>query len=132
LTLRGAEGAALSTEEARLLGALAEARTYLTRALAQFDRAAPGPERDRREMGLRPERGRLAGATEGYQSCSAAKDYKRCLQLAGTDLQDEDPFAILVVALAGYYVTRADLDRAAQVLESRAAALITAASGSFP
>ncbi|OBA79601.1 cyclase [Mycobacterium sp. 1164966.3] len=103
--------------DARLRGALAEARTYLTRAIEQLDRATPGTDRDSLEMGLRLESGRLAGATEGYQSRSAAVDYERCLQLAGTDLRDEDLFATLA-ALAGYYVTRADLDRVEQVLES--------------
>jgi class 3 adenylate cyclase/tetratricopeptide (TPR) repeat protein len=103
--------------DARLRGALAEARTYLTRALAQLDHASPGPERDRVEMGLRLERGRLAGATEGYQSGAAGADYERCLQLAGTDMQDEDLFATFA-ALAGYYITRADLDRVVQVVES--------------
>jgi class 3 adenylate cyclase/tetratricopeptide (TPR) repeat protein len=106
-----------ASTEARLRGALAEARMHLTRAVEQLDHAAPGADRDRREMGLRLERGRLAGATEGYQSAAAAVDYERCLQLAGTDLHDEELFATLA-ALAGYYITRADLDRVEQVLES--------------
>ncbi|CAM2950623.1 cyclase [Mycobacterium intermedium] len=102
---------------ARLRGALGEARSYLTRGLDQIDRAPAGPDRDHRELALRLERGRLAGATEGYQSPAAAVDYERCLQLAGSDLRDEELFATLA-ALAGYYVTRADLDRAVQVVES--------------
>ena len=39
-----------ASTDARRRGALAEARTYLTLALAQLDRATPGPDRDRREM----------------------------------------------------------------------------------
>ena len=39
-----------ASTDARRRGALAEARTYLTQALAQLDRATPGPDRDRREM----------------------------------------------------------------------------------
>ena len=80
---------------ALLRGALAEARENLTRALTQLDHVAASPDRDRLEMALRLERGRLAGATEGYQSASAVADYERCLQLAGTDLRDEELFATL-------------------------------------
>jgi tetratricopeptide (TPR) repeat protein len=105
-----------ASNDARLRGALAEARTYLTRALTQLDHAAPGRDRDRIEMGLRLERGRLTSAVEGYQSRAAGADYERCLQLAGTDLRDEDLFATLA-ALADYYVTRADLRRVLHVLE---------------
>ena len=46
-----------ASTDARRRGALAEARTYLTHALAQLDRATPGPDRDRREMAARLERG---------------------------------------------------------------------------
>jgi class 3 adenylate cyclase len=108
--------------DARLRGALAEARAYLTRALAQLDHASPGPDRDRFELGLRLERARLTGSTEGFQSGAAGADYERCLQLAGTDMRDEDLFATFA-ALAGYYVSRVDLPRVAQVLESLRAGL---------
>ena len=54
---------------ARRRGALAEARTYLTLALAGLDRATPGPDRDRREIALRLERGFLTAAVSGlYRS----------------------------------------------------------------
>ena len=111
-----------ASSAALLRGALAEARTYLTRALADLDHAAPGSDRDRIEMGLRLERGRLASAVEGGQSGAAGADYERCLQLTGTDLREEDLFATLA-ALAGYYVSRADLRRVEQVLESLRAGL---------
>ena len=103
--------------DARLRGALAEARTYLTLALAQLDRAAPGPERDRRGLTLRLERGFLVTAAEGYHSREAAADFERCLQLGGTDLRDDELVATLL-AIAGYYVVRADLRRAGRVIES--------------
>ncbi|HUB58022.1 MAG TPA: adenylate/guanylate cyclase domain-containing protein [Mycobacterium sp.] len=106
-----------ASKAALLRGALAEARTYLTRALAQLDHAAPGPDHDRIELGLRLERGRLASAVEGGQSSAAGADYERCLQLTGTDLRDEELFATLA-ALAAYYVSRVDLRRVEQVLES--------------
>ena len=102
---------------ARLRGALAEARTYLTQALAQLDRTKPGPDRDRHEVALRSRRGLLTSAGEGYQSRDAADDVERCLQLGGTDLRDDELFATLA-AVASYYFARADLRRTAQVLES--------------
>jgi hypothetical protein len=103
--------------DARLRGALAEARAYLTRALAQLDHATPGPDRDRRETAVRLERGSLTSAAEGYQSRAAATDFERCLQLGGTDLSNDELFATLA-ALPGYYVTRAELRRFTQVIES--------------
>jgi tetratricopeptide (TPR) repeat protein len=106
-----------ASNAALLRGALAEARTYLTRALRQLDHVAPGRDRDRIELGLRLDRGRLASAVEGGQSGAAGADYERCLQLTGTDLRDEELFATLA-ALAAYYVSRADLRRVEQVLES--------------
>ena len=111
-----------ASAEARRRGALAEARTYLTQALAQLDRATPGPARDRREMAARLERGFLAAAAEGQQDRESAADFERCLQLGGTDLRDDELFATLI-ALTGYYAARADLRRAAQVLESLRAGL---------
>ena len=101
---------------ARRRGALAEARTYLSLALAQLERATPGPVRDRREITLRLERGFIATAAEGVKSREAAGDFERCLQLGGTDVRDDELFATLV-ALTGYYIALADLRRAAQVLE---------------
>ena len=78
-----------SAAAARRRGALAEARTYLTLALAGLDRTAPGPDRDRREIAVRLERGFLAAALEGNQTRAAVGDFERCLQLGGTDLGDE-------------------------------------------
>ena len=99
---------------ARGRGALAEARTYLSLALTQLDHVTPGPDRDRREIAVRLQRGFLTGAVETY---TAVGDFERCLQLCGTDLPG-DEVVVTLLALASYYTLRADLSRAAQVLES--------------
>ena len=101
---------------ARRRGALVEARTDLTLALAALDRAAPGPDRDRREIAVRLERGFLAAAVEGNQTRAAVGDFERCLQLGGTDLGDD--LVATMVALMVYYFTRADLSRVVEVLEA--------------
>ena len=111
-----------ASEDARRRGALGEARTYLTQALTQLERAAPGPVRDRREVALRLRRGLLAAAVEGQSSGAVADDFERCLQLGGTDLSDDELFATLT-ALTAYYIPRADLRRASQVLEVLRASL---------
>ena len=98
-------------------GALPEARNYLTQALAGLDRASPGPERDRSEISLRLRRGFLTAAVDGPSSSALAGDFERCLQLVGTDLREDELVATLV-ALGAYYISRADLRRATQVLES--------------
>lgn len=99
---------------ARRRGALGEGRAYLSLAVAQLERAAPGPDRDRREMVARLERGLLAGAAEGHSSQDAATDFERCLQLGGTDVSD-DRLAATLAALMGYYTVRVDLRRAEAV-----------------
>jgi class 3 adenylate cyclase/tetratricopeptide (TPR) repeat protein len=103
--------------DARHRGALEEARAYLTRAIAQIERAAPGPARNRREIRLRLRRGFLASAAEGTSSPQAAVDFERCLQLAGTDLREADLVSTLT-ALWAYYLPRGDVRRALQVSES--------------
>lgn len=103
-----------AAEDAQRRGALPEARTHLSLAITQLDRAAPGPDRDRCEIVARLKRGFLAGAAEGHSSHAAAVDFERCLQLTGTDLSGDELVATLA-ALTGYYVVRADLRRADQV-----------------
>ena len=105
-----------ASTDARRRGALEEARSYLTRAITQLESAPPDRDRDRREIRSRLERGFLAAAAEGYQSPSVVADFERCLQLAGTDLRDDQLFATLL-ALCSYYIPRADLDRASQLLQ---------------
>jgi hypothetical protein len=99
---------------ARLRGALVEARTYLTHAISQLDKSPRNAERDRREIMPRLERGFLAAAMEGYQSPCAAADFEHCLELAGSDLRNDEVWSTLV-SVASYYISRADLDRADQV-----------------
>lgn len=106
-----------ASSEARRRGALAEARTYLSQSLAQLAYSASGPSRDHAERAARLERGLLTSAADGYQSRAAAVDFERCLQLAGTDLRDDELFAALV-AVVGYFTVRADLRRVAQLIES--------------
>ncbi len=101
---------------ARLRGALTEARNYLTSAVSQLEKSPPSAERDRLEVLPRLERGYLAAAMEGYQSPSVIEDFERCLELVGSDLRNDRVWSTLV-SVTSYYVFRADLDRAGQLLE---------------
>ena len=105
-----------AAEQARRRGALEEARTCLSLSIAHVERMPAGEERDQRETGLRLRRGMLTSATEGMQSEEAVADMERCLELSGPGFS-EDLFAT-VSALYGYYATKADLERAVQVLEA--------------
>jgi tetratricopeptide (TPR) repeat protein len=106
-----------ASTDARRRGALGEARSYLTHALAQVDEQAPGPARDRREMAVRLERGFLNSAAEGPSNHATTVDFERCLRLGGADVRDDEVFATLL-ALAGYYFAVGDLRRSAKVFES--------------
>ena len=57
-----------ASADARRRGAIDEARAYLTHALTQLEKYPPGPDRDRREIGPRLERGFLASAAEGSKA----------------------------------------------------------------
>ena len=105
---------------ARRRGALHEAQAVLTEALNQLTRCAAEPTRDRREIALRLERGFLAGATQGSMSGQGPADFERCLELASAGNYDDELFATLT-ALIGYYVPRAELRRAHELLESLSA-----------
>jgi class 3 adenylate cyclase/tetratricopeptide (TPR) repeat protein len=105
-----------ASADARRRGALAEARSYLSRALTELERCPPGPDRDRREIAPRLQRGYLTATAEGNQSPIATADFERCLQLVGTDLFDDQVLATLFAAGA-HYVWAADLHRATQILE---------------
>ena len=106
---------------ARLRGALTEARNYLTHAISQLEKSPRNAERDRLEVVPRLERGYLAAAMEGYQSPSVIEDFERCLELVGSDLRNDEVWSTLV-SVTSYYVFRADLDRAVQLLELTEAA----------
>ncbi|HUO41009.1 MAG TPA: cyclase, partial [Mycobacterium sp.] len=107
---------------ARRRGAVAEARTDLSLALSALDRAKPGPDRDRRELAVRLERGFLVATVEGYHSRAAIDDFDRCLQLSGTD-PCRDEFVATTVALIGYHFTRADLRQLVEGFEALQASL---------
>jgi class 3 adenylate cyclase/tetratricopeptide (TPR) repeat protein len=99
-------------------GGLAEARAYLDRAVSQLEPYPPGPERDRREIAARLQRGYLAAAAEpeGNLSPVSVADFERCLQLVGTDLHDNQVVATFIAAVARY-MWAANLRRAAEVVD---------------
>ncbi len=98
-------------------GALGEARTYLTHAVTQVERAAPGQDTDQLEIALRLRRAFLAQAAEGISSPSVVADFERCLQLCSNDLRDDDLLSTMM-SLYPYYTMKADLDRAQRLVES--------------
>ncbi|MGA5545605.1 ATP-binding protein [Mycobacterium sp. NPDC051198] len=104
---------------ARRRAAAAEACAYLTTALDQLPQCATGPDRDRTEIALRLERGFLIGAAHGSMSGDAPADFERCLELAADGLHQDELFATLT-ALLSYYVPRAELRRAHELLDSLA------------
>jgi class 3 adenylate cyclase/tetratricopeptide (TPR) repeat protein len=103
-------------------GAVAEARTYLTRAIDLLDRVAPGPEHDRHEIRLRLQRGCMPASPEVYQSGAQGKDFERCLELGGASLTKAEMRAT-VTPLALFFITRGDLARAVQVIDALGAGL---------
>ncbi|MGV0812410.1 adenylate/guanylate cyclase domain-containing protein [Mycolicibacterium boenickei] len=105
--------------EARRRGAALEACTYLTNALEQLDHCATGPEHERLEIALRLERGFLIGAAHGSMSGDAPADFERCLELAAGGIHQDELFTTLT-ALLSYYVPRAELRRAHELVDSLA------------
>jgi class 3 adenylate cyclase/tetratricopeptide (TPR) repeat protein len=103
--------------DARRRGALQEALACLTNALNQLTSCAAGSARDRREIAIRLERGFLAGATQGSMSGEGPADFHRCLALASTG-NYEDELLSTLTALIGYYLARAELRRAHELLET--------------
>jgi class 3 adenylate cyclase/tetratricopeptide (TPR) repeat protein len=102
---------------ARRRGAVAEARADLTNAVDLLARCAAGPERDRTEIRIRLERGFLAAAVDSGASGGGPADFERCLQLANTNLPENELFLTLT-ALVGYYHPRAELRRCHDLLET--------------
>jgi class 3 adenylate cyclase/tetratricopeptide (TPR) repeat protein len=103
--------------DARRRGAVAEARADLTNAVNLLGRCAAGPERDRTEIRIRLERGFLAAAVDSGASGGGPADFERCLQLANTNLPEDEIFLTLT-ALVGYYHPRAELRRCHDLLET--------------
>ena len=106
--------------EARRRGALQEAMACLANALSLLTSCAAGSARDRREIAVRLERGFLAAALQGGQSGAGPADFERCLRLASSGNYEDELFATLM-ALIGYYVPRAELRRAHELLDSLSA-----------
>ncbi len=113
---------------ARRLGAIHEAVECLTKALDQLAGCAAGAARDRREIAIRLERGVLAAATQG--SVGPA-DFERCLALASTGNYQDELFTTLT-ALIGYYLPRAELRRAHELLDSLSARITKDRPWSYP
>jgi class 3 adenylate cyclase/tetratricopeptide (TPR) repeat protein len=102
---------------ARRRGAIQEALACLTNALNQLTGCAEGAARDRNEIAIRLERGVLAAAAQG--SVGPA-DFERCLALASTGNYQDELFTTLT-ALIGYYLPRAQLRQAHELLDSLSA-----------
>jgi class 3 adenylate cyclase/tetratricopeptide (TPR) repeat protein len=111
-----------TAEWARRRGALSEARAHLSRAIDLVVPLTDDPERDHREVELRLRRGFLAMSAEGAASAEASADFDRCLELAAADPGGDDMFSTLISVWA-YDLSRAELDRARQVLVTLRAAL---------
>ncbi|MBV8348718.1 MAG: adenylyl cyclase, partial [Mycolicibacterium sp.] len=116
---------------ARRRGAIQEAMACLTNALSQLTSCAPGSARDRREIAIRLERGFLAGAAHGSQSGAGPADFERCLALASTGNYEDELFTTLT-ALIGYYVPRAELSRAHELLDSLCGRITSDRPWSYP
>jgi tetratricopeptide (TPR) repeat protein len=116
---------------ARRRGALQEALACLTNALGQLAHCTAGSARDRREISIRLERGFLAGTTQGSQSGEGPADFQRCLALASTGDYQDELFSTLT-ALISYYVPRAELRRAHELLDSLSARITRDRPWSYP
>jgi class 3 adenylate cyclase len=121
----------MATISARRRGAVHEAVACLTKALGQLGRSAAGPDRDRKEIAIRLERGFLAGATQGSMSGEGPADFQRCLALASTGNYHDELLSTLT-ALIGYYVPRAELRRAHDLLDSLSARITKNRPWSYP
>jgi class 3 adenylate cyclase/tetratricopeptide (TPR) repeat protein len=106
-----------ASDRARQRGALAEARGRLGKSVELITELPDGRERMVREVSVRLRRGFLAMSTEGAGSAQAASDYARCLELAMVDAQGDEMFSSLI-SLWAYHLSRAELARAREVLET--------------
>jgi class 3 adenylate cyclase/tetratricopeptide (TPR) repeat protein len=120
-----------ASANARRRGAIHEALACLTNALSQLTSCAAGSTRDRREIAIRLERGFLAGTTQGSQTGEGPADFQRCLELASTGSYEDELFTTLT-ALISYYVPRAELRRAHELLDSLSARITRDRPWSYP
>jgi class 3 adenylate cyclase/tetratricopeptide (TPR) repeat protein len=116
---------------ARRRGAIHEAVACLTKALDQLTGCAEDAARDRREIAIRLERGFLAGAVQGSMSGEGPADFQRCLALASAGNYQDELFSTLT-ALTSYYVPRAELRRAHDLLDSLSARITRDRPWSYP
>ena len=116
---------------ARRRGALQEALACLTNALIQLTSCAQGSARDRSEIAIRLERGFLTGAVLGSMSGEGPADFQRCLALASAGNYQDELFSTLT-ALTSYYVPRAELRRAHDLLDSLSARITRDRPWSYP
>ena len=116
---------------ARRRGALQEALACLTNALGQLAHCTAGPARDRTEIAIRLERGFLAGTTQGSHAGAGPADFQRCLELASAGNYQDELFTTLI-ALVGYYVPRAELRRAHELVDSLSARIAKDRPWSYP
>lgn len=112
-----ADAYAHAAELARSRGAIPEARAHLGRAIEHVGRLPANRARMNREVGLRLRRGFLAMSAEAVGSIDAAADFARCLELAIVDARGDEMFSTLI-SLWAYHVSRAELGRAEQVLDT--------------
>jgi class 3 adenylate cyclase/tetratricopeptide (TPR) repeat protein len=116
---------------ARRRGALQEALACLTGALTQLISCAQGSARDRSEIAIRLERGFLTGAVLGSMSGEGPADFQKCLALASAGNYQDELFSTLT-ALTSYYVPRAELRRAHDLLDSLSARITRDRPWSYP
>jgi len=117
--------------DARRRGAIQEAMACLTKALGQLTSCTAGSARDRGEIAIRLERGLLAGAAQGSQSGAGPADFERCLALASAGNYEDELFTTLT-ALIGYYVPRAELRRAHELLDALSGRITRDRPWSYP
>ncbi|HEY4428979.1 MAG TPA: adenylate/guanylate cyclase domain-containing protein [Solirubrobacteraceae bacterium] len=112
-----------TAEEARLRGALQEARSQLARAIELVQPLPAEAARLDLEVDLRLRRGFLAMSLDGAGSSDAAHDYDRCLELAASDPQGDAMFSTLMSRFA-YHLGRAEIERARETLTTLRSTLI--------
>ena len=112
-----AEAYERTAEGARRRGALAEARTHLTRAADLVESMGEEEGRDKLEIGIRLRRGFLTMLVEGVADADASADFDRCLELAGSNPRGDDMFSALS-ALWAASLSRGELDRARHISET--------------
>ena len=111
-----------TAEGARRRGALAEARTHLTRAADLVEQVHEQDGRAHLEVGIRLRRGFLTMFAEGVADSDASTDFDRCLELARSNPRGDDMMSVLA-ALWARALTGADLEDARRISETLYASL---------